>query len=227
MVDDPLTIGREFTSFQESKQEVKEWILAKGESFRKLKNDNRCLVLICKLESFQFRVRITNRKGIGILPKYLPHNCPPSTFAKDRHLNSASWIAKNEFSQSSVQADTNVSAKGIVQTQLHRYGQNTNYMAAWRGRDQIKHELYGSEAESFQKIPALLKFLGELPDSNENENSGAWTKLELERISHRFRRCGLSLKQAPRLLIIVLDLLQWTVPMGNPFIHPLSLQSLP
>lgn len=130
MAADLLTIGREFPSFQESKKEVKEWILAKGKSFRKLKNDNRCLVLIYKLKTCQFRVRITNRKGVGILSKYLPHNCPPSTYAQDRHLNSASWIAKNDFSQSSVQAHANVSAKTIVQNQLYKFGQNINYMAA-------------------------------------------------------------------------------------------------
>lgn len=90
MADDLLTIEREFTSFQKSKQEVKEWILAKRELFQKLKNDNRYLVLIYKLESCQFRVKITNQKEIGILLKYLSHNCLFSIFAKGCHLNSAS-----------------------------------------------------------------------------------------------------------------------------------------
>lgn len=90
MADDLLTIEREFTSFQVSKQEVKEWILAKRELFQKLKNDNWYLVLIYKLESCQFHVKITNQKEISILLRYLSHNCPSSIFAKDCHLNSAS-----------------------------------------------------------------------------------------------------------------------------------------
>lgn len=137
MAEELLVVGREFASFEESKQEVKDWISSKRKSFRKHKNIKQCLVLVCKLKSCQFCLRISNRKGIGIPSKFLPHNCPLSIFTKDYHLNSAAWISKNEFSQLSVQADANVSAKVILQNQLHRYGQSTSYMAAWRGRDQI------------------------------------------------------------------------------------------
>lgn len=59
-------------------------------------------------------------------------------------------------------------------------------MILWRRRDQIKHKLYGNKTESFQKISTLLKFLGDLLDSNGNKNSETWIKLKLERILYQF-----------------------------------------
>lgn len=72
----------------------------------------------------------------------------------------------------------------MVQNQFHKFGQNINYIAAWRRQNQIKQEFYGNKAEFFQKIS--LKFLAGLKNNERNENFGAWTKLELERNSHQF-----------------------------------------
>lgn len=166
--------------------------MERGESWACSKTDKRCWVVVCLNEQecpFRIRCSINKKTQRATFSKYIPHICPASTHNDWPIARSARYIASNSRHRLHVQQQPKLPANAIRDNETVDRGTIIPYLQAWRAGDLLRRAIWGDEAQSFQRIPALLNALA----SDSEGECRAYTKLETEHNSRfdrmLFKRC--------------------------------------
>ena len=95
-----LEVGHIWDNLTTAKEDVKAWILDRGESYKVYRSNKSRMILECpKKEICNFYVRISVSKKLSgskcSLVTYVPHACPPITHQNFSERNSKWYIARN------------------------------------------------------------------------------------------------------------------------------------
>ena len=99
---------------------------------------------------------------------------------------SVKLIASNSRSIAAIAEDSATTTKHVRINERLDHGVNISYMQAYRAQARIARMLWGEEAKSFQKIPALLqKMRGDV----DNDRHTAWPEIDID-AENRCVRCA-------------------------------------
>ena len=159
-----LFIGQEWDSIAEAKQTVRQWLREQGLSFKTLQDGPKRWILTCKEQytsgcTFRIRVNKGNIKGqtwakLSILH---PHTCSSSTHYDSKASRSAKSVGLDLYYKAILLDDPNLKPSRIRSEERLRFGNDIPYYTAWRALQLLKANIWGDEAASFEKIPALLE----------------------------------------------------------------------
>ena len=91
------------------------------------------------------RARITKKEE---------HTCPHTTHQNFRRAHSIAHLATTH--QSAIADNRGIAPRQIQSNERLQKGNSVIYKQAWQTQEKIQKDLAGEEANSFQKIPALL-----------------------------------------------------------------------
>ena len=185
-----LELGQKFSSIAVAKQTVNEYIVHQGWSYRTYKSDpNRCWVVICrqaKEHKCAFRIRLTVQKTEIELTILEPHTCPHSVHHNFRLPNTVKMITSNTRNLLLITDDPTARSKHIATNEHIDRGICIPYLQGHRAAEHLKTHVYGDPSLSFQKLPGLIEaFNG---TSTGSRRRTAYTKCEIDPITHRFHR---------------------------------------
>ena len=95
-----LEVGHIWDNLTTAKEDVKAWILDRGESYKVYRSNKSRMVIEClQKEICKFYIRVSVSKKPGgkcSLVTYVPHTCPPITHQDFSERNSKWYIARNQ-----------------------------------------------------------------------------------------------------------------------------------
>ena len=75
-----IALNDEFPSLQVAREAVNHYTTSEGESYKVLKSDKKCYVIICRdYNDCKFRIRISALKKAVHITAFDPHTCSPAT----------------------------------------------------------------------------------------------------------------------------------------------------
>jgi hypothetical protein len=185
-------VGQEYPSFQEAKVVIRRWLQEEGLSYKRSKGDP--WVIICKAQksaNCDFRIRVNRQKEGGVkLTVLQPHTCPVSTHLRSHLTGSVTLLAEDRYIQDLIANRTQKTKPADVREHEElRRGNRINYNQSWRTIQAVQRRRFGSEDQSFKRIPALLSAMeGKQSRGLQREGlQGAYTCLQTK--GDRFRRC--------------------------------------
>ena len=153
-----LIINDMFSSIQETRDAINRYILNEGESYRVLKSDSRCYIVIYKDPIYKFKIRasLLKKKGVVIII-LIPYSCSPANYYKNKQ-SSALWFLKNHHKASLVNNRTLTSAQ--IQATEHLWFSNTiSYRQAYCLKEVLLNNIKGKEADCFVLFSVYIQRL--------------------------------------------------------------------
>jgi hypothetical protein len=143
-------------------EDIKGWILDRGESYHVQSNNKSRMVLVCldnNICDFRVRVSISTAQTSSRKPRlsvYIPHKCPPHTHEQDRFKDrQASWYISRNHSFS-IARNLSIKPKQVVDAEaIRRHGTISTRQARRRislGLDKLD----GFEDDSFGLFPSYV-----------------------------------------------------------------------
>ena len=160
------------------------WAVENNLSFEVKKADSHKWIAVCKqpdICKFRARINVSKKQHEAKLTVLEHHTCPAATHYDWRAGNSVRVLAANPLSVAAVVDDRKIKSRQIQTIERLQRGHKISYQQAYRTREKIRGDIYGSEAESFQLIPSMLQTM-------KGDNSHCEYDLETDELN-RFFRC--------------------------------------
>jgi hypothetical protein len=127
---DPYACGSSFPNLEDAKDALVRFTVAQGLSYRKLSQDKRRYIVVCRSENCQFRLRLSILKsGYVRTTVSTPHSCPPETHLNWKPASSVRYLQQNY--QCLIDSG-GVAKPDELRTMERRLGNRVSYKQSWR-----------------------------------------------------------------------------------------------
>ena len=148
--------GDRFESIQAAKEAINRYVIDNGESFKVKRSDKKQYHIICKEHGCGFSIRAaTSSKEVVSITGVMPHMCSPVVHYNNRHAHAVSYLI--EHHRAAIIDNRKITPAQIQSNERLQYNNEIGYMPAYRTIQAVLTEMYGDEADSFSKFPALAE----------------------------------------------------------------------
>jgi hypothetical protein len=152
-----LSIGQTFEDMDSAWYTTTAAIAARGESYKVRTKNAKVWEVICRQREeyvCEFKIRITNRKGIVKLITLIPHRCPPSCHNGWSVPQSVRFLSRHHTKP--VRVDRNIKPRAIQTDERINHKHKINYKQAWRTRKHCRGVIDGDTKLQYKLIVPLL-----------------------------------------------------------------------
>src|SRR2546430_883837 len=152
-----LSVGQTFKDMDSAWYITTAAIAARGQSYKVRTGNTKVWEAICRQREkyhCDFKIRITNRKGIVKLVTLIPHRCPPSCHDGWSVPKSVRFLSRHHTEP--VRVDRNTKPRTIQTGERMHHKNKINYMQAWRTRKHCRGVVDGDTQLQFALIGPLL-----------------------------------------------------------------------
>ena len=152
-----LSIGQTFKDMDSAWYTTTAAIAAHRQSYKVRTSNAKIWEVICRQRekyNCDFKIRITNRKGVIKLITLVPHRCPPSCHDGWSVPRSVRFLSRHHTEP--VRVDRNTKPRAIQTGERIHHKNKINYMQAWRTRKHCREVVDGDTNLQYKLIVPLL-----------------------------------------------------------------------
>ncbi|XP_027166474.1 uncharacterized protein LOC113766485 [Coffea eugenioides] len=149
--------GQLFTNVDSFRAALKDYVIQKGFSVVRLKNEKTRVTAICGIDGCKWRIHASPvADSITFMIKsYQPeHTC---VMDKSNVEATSDWIAKKLVPL--MRDHPNISSQGIEAEMITKYGIKPSYMQLFRAKKKAEEEIQGNFSDSYGKLPKYVALL--------------------------------------------------------------------
>ena len=145
-----VQVGSRYSSLEEAKKAIHEWVHSRGESYRVWKSKPNMWIIVCrdKEKGCQFRIRVNNNRGQAVISILQFHTCPANSHSGWKGRNSVRLLASNAQYIAAVQNDTAIKPRDMIGNKGLVPGDSASYIALWRAKQKILKDVLGIDNHS-------------------------------------------------------------------------------
>jgi len=151
-----MQLHDQFNSIPEAREAIRRYVLDNGESFKLVKSDKRRFSIGCKDPKCGFGIRASkSSKQVVSITVFKLHTCSPAVHYKNKQAHSVAYLI--EHHRASIIDNRKITVAQIRSNERLLFNNEISYQQAYRTIQAVLTEMYGDEAESFKKFPALAE----------------------------------------------------------------------
>lgn len=151
-----MQYGDQFETVEVAREAIKRYVLDNGESFKVRKSDKKRFYIVCKERGCGFSIRASkSSKEVVSITTFKPHTCSPAVHYNNQRAHLVSYLI--EHHRASIIDNCKITVAQIRSNERLQFNNEIGYMLAYRTIQAVLTEMYGDEAESFAKFPALAE----------------------------------------------------------------------
>lgn len=156
-----LAVGQTFKDMDSAWYTITAAVAAHGQSYKVRTSNVKIWEVICRQRekyNCNFKIRVTNRKGIIKLITLLPHQCPPSCHDRWSVPRSVRFLSRHHTEP--VRVDRNTKPRAIQTDERINHKNKIGYLQAWRTRKHCRGIIDGDTELQYKLIVPLLLAMG-------------------------------------------------------------------
>lgn len=167
-----LAVGQTFKDMDSAWYTITAAVAAHGQSYKVRTSNAKIWEVICRQRekySCDFKIRITNRKGIIKLITLEPHRCPPSCHDGWSVPRSVRFLSHHHIEP--VRVDRSTKPRAIQTDERMNHKNKIGYLQAWRTRKHCRGVVDGDAQLQYTLIAPLLLAMAKTSSGNDYSTS--------------------------------------------------------
>ncbi|KAM7260055.1 hypothetical protein ACFE04_015796 [Oxalis oulophora] len=155
-------VGQRFNSFNELRDALHKFSIARGFAYKYKKNDNHRISAKCKSEGCPWRLyasKLSTTQLICVKKMEPKHTCAGTTDFKAGFRATKGWVGN--IIKEKLKVNPNYKPKDIVADIQREYGIELHYSQARRAKEVAREQLQGSHTEAYTQVPFFCEKIKE------------------------------------------------------------------